>query len=109
MFKYNFKIIYQLKIKNVKIDVFICKIDDFFITVENNKLKYQYQIILTFFRLNIHNIKIDEKTFIYEHIQSINKVDEKCECFRKIIREKKKFFNQIQLNQCFIKDDMLFH
>ena len=84
---------YQSEIKNGKINVFIRKIDDFFITAEDDKFKYQHQIILTFFRLNIHSMKADEKTFIYERIQSINKVNEKCEYFRRIIYKKKKFFN----------------
>ena len=82
---------YQSEIKNAKIDVFIYKIDDFFITAENNRFKYQHQIILTFFRLNIHSIKADEETFIYEYIQSFSKVDEKHKCFRRVIRKKKSF------------------
>ena len=100
---------YQSEVKNAKVDVFICKVDDFFIIAEKDKLKYQYQIILTFFRLNIHSIKADEEAFIYERIQSINKVHEECKCFRKIIRKKKKFFNRIQLNQCFIEDEVFFY
>ena len=89
---------YQSGIKNAKIDIFICKVDDFLIIVDDDKLKYQYQTILTSFRLKIHSIKVDEKIFIYERIQTINRVDEKCECFRRAIREKKKFFNRISLN-----------
>ena len=54
-------------------------------------------------------MKTNEKAFIYERIQSINKVDEKCKCFRRIIREKFFFLNRIQLNQCFIEDEVLFH
>ena len=100
---------YQLKIKNAKINAFICEVDNFLITAENDKLKYQYQIISTFFKLNIYNIKVDEEAFIYKYIQSINKINEKCECFRKIIRKKRKFFNRIQLNQCFIENEMFFH
>ena len=85
---------YQSKIKNAKVDVFICKVNDFLITAENDKLKYQHQTILILFRLNtIHSMKTDEKAFIYERIQSVNKIDEKCECFRRVICEKKKFFN----------------
>ena len=37
-------------------------------------------------------MKVDEKTFIYDRIQTVNKVDEKCECFRRAIREKKTIF-----------------
>ena len=100
---------YQSRIKNVKTDVFICKIDDFLITADDDKLKYQHQIILTSFRLKIHSIKADEKAFIYKRIQTINKIDEECECFRRAIREKKKFFNRIPLNQCSIENELLFH
>ena len=102
LFEYNFKIMYQSETKNVKINIFIYKIDD-------DKLRYQHQTILTSFRLKIHNMKADEKTFIYERIQTINRVDEKCECFRRAIREKKKFFNRISLNQCFIEDELFFY
>ena len=88
---------YQSEIKNAKTDAFIYKVDDFLITADDNRLKYQHQTILISFRLKIHNMKTDEKVFIYEHIQTVNKVDEKCECFRRAIREKKKFFNRIPL------------
>ena len=107
--EYNFKIIYQSEIKNVKINVFIRKVDNFFIIADDDKFKYQHQIILISFRLKIHSMKVDEKTFIYERIQTVNRVDEKCECFRRAIREKKKFFNRILLNQCFIENELLFH
>ena len=96
--EYNFKIMYQSEIKNAKIDAFICKVDDFLITADDDRLKYQHQIILTSFRLKIHSMKTDGKTFIYERIQIVNKIDEKCEYFRRAIREKKKFFNRISLN-----------
>ena len=109
LFEYNFKIIYQSEIKNAKTDAFIRKIDDFLITADDDRLKYQHQIILTSFRLKIHSMKADEKAFIYKRIQIINRVDEKCECFRRAIREKKKFFNRISLNQCFIEDGLFFH
>ena len=107
--EYNFKIMYQSGIKNAKVDVFTRKADDFFIIAENDKLRYQHQTILTLFRLKIHSMKVDEKIFIYERIQTINRVDEECECFRRAIREKKKFFNWISLNQCFIENELLFH
>ena len=100
---------YQSKIKNVKADVFTRKVDDSLIIADDDRFKYQHQTILTSFRLKIHNMKADGKVLIYERIQTINKVDEKCECFRRAIREKKKFFNRIPLNQCFIEDELLFH
>ena len=68
LYEYNYKIIYQSEIKNVKIDVFIYKIDDFFIITENDRFKYQYQIILISFKLKIYNMKVDEKNLIYERI-----------------------------------------
>ena len=107
--EYNFKIMYQSEIKNAKIDTFIYKVDDSLITADDDKFKYQYQTILTFFRLKIHSMKVDGKVFIYERIQTVNKVDEKCECFRRAIREKKKFFNRISLDQCFIEDGLFFY
>ena len=33
-------------------------------------------------------MKTDEKSFIYKRIQAINKVNEKCKCFPRIIRKK---------------------
>ena len=66
--EYNFKIMYQSKIKNTKIDVLTRKVDDFLIIVDDDRLKYQHQIILTPFRLKIHSMKVDGKAFIYERI-----------------------------------------
>ena len=85
--EYNFKIMYQSEIKNAKIDVLIYKVNDFLITVDNDKFKYQHQTILISFRLKIHNMKVDEKVSIYERIQTANKVDEKCECCKIIMRQ----------------------
>ena len=109
MSEYNFKIIYQSETKNAKTDAFIDRIDDFFTTAENDKFKYQYQTILICFRLKIFNMNADEKVFIYERIQTINKVDKKCKYFRRVIYEKRKFFNRIQLNQCSFENEVLFH
>ena len=100
---------YQSKIKNAKADAFIRKVDDFLIITDDDRLKYQHQIILTSFKLKIHSMKADKEIFISERIQTVNKVDEKCECFRRTIREKKKFFNRIPLNQCFIENELFFH
>ena len=100
---------YQSEIKNAKTDAFICKADDFLITAEDDRLRYQHQTILTSFRLKIHSMKIDKKAFIYERIQTVNKADEEYECFRRTIRKKKKFFNRIPLNQCFIENGLLFY
>ena len=91
LFEYNFKIIYQSEVKNAKIDVFIYTIDNSLIIFKNNRFKYQYQIILTFFRLKIHNLKVDEKVFIYKSIQIVNKVDEKFKCFHRVICKKRNF------------------
>ena len=100
---------YQSEIKNAKINVLIYKADDSFITADDDRLKYQHQIILTSFRLEIHSMKADEKVFIYERIQTANRIDEKCEYFRRAICKKKKFFNRIPLNQCFIENELLFY
>ena len=84
---------YQSEIKNIKTNVLFCKVNNFLIIAKNDKIKYQHQINLIFFKLNIYNMKTDKKTFSYERIQSINKVNEESECFCKVVRKKKKFFN----------------
>ena len=80
---------YQSRIENAKINAFIYKVDHFLIIVDDDKFKYQHQITLTLFRLKIHNIKADEKVFIYKRIQTVNKVDEECKCFRQAIHKKR--------------------
>ena len=54
-------------------------------------------------------MKVDKEVFIYKRIQTINKVDEECECFRQAIYKQKKFFNRIQFNQYSVENKVFFY
>ena len=79
--EYNFKIHYQSRIKNVKIDILIKKSDDVFFDLNNARLKYQYQIILILDWLQINSLKLNVSTLIHDRILNVNRNDEICSQF----------------------------
>ena len=74
--EYNFKIHCQLRTKNVKIDVFIKKLNDVFFNSDDAWLKYQHQIILILNQLQINFLKSNVLTSLHDRILNVNKNNE---------------------------------
>ena len=70
--------------------------------------KYQHQIILTFDRLKIQTTKFKKKFFIYDRILKINKIDEICFKYRRIIIRNRIVFREIKLNECHERKRVLY-
>ena len=64
--------------------------------------------MFTFLKLNIPNMKVDEKASIMNKFKQLIKLTKNIIIFANFFI-KKNFFNQIQLNQCLIKDKVLFN
>ena len=82
------------------------------INPQNERLKQQYQIILTSNRLNLNNIEFDIKVIndsFYHKVFETNKVDQECDEIREIIINKKNKLRDITLNKCVITKDILYH
>ena len=70
--------------------------------------KYQHQIILIFDRLKIQTTKFEKEFFIYDRILKINKIDETCFKYRRIIAWNRIIFREIKLNECHEKKKVLY-
>ena len=71
--------------------------------------KYQHQIILIFDRLKIQTTKFEEEFSIYDRILKINKTDETCFKYRRIIIWSRTAFREIKLNEYYEKEKVLYH
>ena len=108
MSEFNFKIIYQIDTKNVKIDVLTRKSND---KSQNNddRLSYQHRILLTFEKLKIYIFKLDSKVSIYNRILIVNKNDEKYAVIRRLITKKRSIYKYIKIKDCFIINEILYY
>ena len=70
--------------------------------------KYQHQIILIFNRLKIQTMKFKKKNFIYNRILKINKIDEICFKYRRIITRDRIVLHEIKLNKYHEKKKILY-
>ncbi len=61
LFEYNFKIIYQLKKQNLKIDVLIRMSDVKSVEANNDQKLYQHQMLLLKDRFELQSIKADQE------------------------------------------------
>ncbi len=61
LFEYNFKIIYQLKKQNLKVDVLIRMSDVKSVEANNDQKLYQHQMLLSKDRFELQSIKVDQE------------------------------------------------
>ena len=92
----------------MKIDVLTRKSDDK-LQDDDDRLSYQYRILLTFDKLKIYVLKLDSEAFIHNRILTVNKNDEECTTIRQLVAKKKSTYKHIDIKNCFIKDEILYH
>ena len=98
---------YQTKSRNVKVNALTRISNIISKDKENDRLKYQYQIILIFNRLKILVIDLI-KFFVYNQMFLINKFDEECMTLRQTLSENKTTLKEILLRDCKIKNEVLY-
>ena len=79
--KYNFKIMYQTEIKNVKTDTLTHKLKDKSTDLKDECCKYQHQVLLTSNWLKIQMLESDSEASVHNRILFANQEDEKCTAF----------------------------
>ena len=110
--EYNIKIIYRSKSQNLKANALIRMIEYKPINLQNERLRQQYQIILTSNRLNLDDIEFEFKIIddsLYYKIFKINKINKECDDIREIIINDKNKLKGITLNKCAITNDILYY
>ena len=63
---------------------------------------------MIFDRLKIQTTKLKKKFFIYDRILKINKIDEICFKYRRVIIRDRIAFRKIKLNECHEKKKILY-
>ena len=109
LLKFNFKIQYQIKSRNVKVDVLTRMFDFILVDFNDERRRYQHQIILTSNRLKIRSMKFDSKTSLYDRMLKVNKNDENCFRYRQTIKKNRKTLHDVKLKICTIKNEILWH
>ena len=112
LFEYNIKIVYRPDPQNVKADALIRITESKPSSLNDERVRQQYQTILTPDRLKLDDTKyvinaIDD--LIYHRVIIVNKNNEKCFEIRDAIIEDKKKLNNITLVKCSMNDDILYH
>ena len=103
LFEFNIKIVYRLDSQNIKVDALIRIFESRLTNSRDNRLKQQYQIILTPNRLKLNNIDINEiNNSIYYRVLKINKDNKFYNNIRDAIIEDFIKYQSITLSKCFI-------
>ena len=92
----------------MKIDTLTRKSDDK-LQDDDDRLSYQYRILLTFDKLKIYTLKLDSEISIYDRILIVNKNDEKYTTIRQLVIKKKPTYKYINIKNYFIKDEILYY
>ena len=112
LFEYNIKIVYRSGSQNVKADALIRITGSKSSSPNDERVRQQYQIILTPNRLKLDDTEyainaIDD--LIYHRIVIVNKNNEECSEIRDAIAEDKEKLNNITLVKCSMNDGILYH
>ncbi len=82
---FNFRIMYQSDKQNIKIDALTHQADVVLRDSENERIHYQWIIILTLNWMKIADLKKNINESIYKQILEINEIDENCMLLREAI------------------------
>ena len=112
LFEYNIKIVYRPGPQNVKADALIRMAGSKPSSPNDERVRQQYQIILTPDRLELDDTEyainaIDDP--IYHRVVIVNKDNEECSEIRDAIAEGKEKLNGIILVKCSVDDRILYH
>ncbi len=107
--EFNFRIMYQFDKQNIKINAFTHQADVVLRDSEDERVHYQWIIILTSNRMKITNLKKNISESIYKQILKINKIDENCTLLREAIARDETQYEDIKLKNCWIQNEILYH
>ncbi len=106
---FNFRIMYQFDKQNIKINAFTHQADVVLRDSEDERVHYQWIIILTSNRMKIADLKKNISESIYKQILKINEIDENCTLLREAIARDETQYEDIKLKNCWIQNEILYH
>ena len=104
---FNFKIIFRTDKTNIKIDALICMSDSHF-EDDDERIRQQHQIILIPNKMQILINSMNENDFTFDRIDQVNKRNEFCQKFRKVLTANVIIYDDIKLRNCRNVDDVLY-
>jgi len=106
---FNFRIMYWSDKQNIKIDASTCWADVVLRDSEDERIRYQWIIILTSNRMKIANLKKNISESIYKQILKTNEIDENCTLLREAIARNETQYKDIKLKNCWTQNEILYH
>ncbi len=106
---FNFRIMYWFDKQNIKVNALTCRADVVFKDSEDERICYQWIIILTSNQMKIADLKKNISESIYKQILETNETDENCTLFREAIARDETQYEDIKLKNCWIQNEILYH
>ncbi len=106
---FNFRIMYWSDKQNIKIDALTCWADVMSKDSEDERICYQWIIILTSNRMKIADLKKNISESIYKQVLETNEIDENCTLLREAIARDKTQYEDIKLKNCWTQNEILYH
>ena len=107
LFNFNFKIIFRTDKANIKVDALIYMFN-FHFKNDDEKIRQQHQIILILNKIQILINSMNENDFIFDQIVQINKRNEFCQKFYKILIANDIAYDNIKFRNCRNVNDILY-
>ncbi len=106
---FNFKIMYWSDKQNIKIDALTCWADVVLKDSEDERVRYQWIIILTSNRMKIADLEKNISESIYKQILETNEINKNCMLLREAIARDKTQYEDIKLKNCRTQNEILYH
>ena len=107
LFDFNFKIIFRTNKTNIKIDALI-RMLDFHFENDDERIRQQHQTILISNKMQILINSMNKNGFTFDRIVQINKRNEFCRKFCKILIANVIAYDGIKFRNCRNIDDVLY-
>ncbi len=106
---FNFRIMYWSDKQNIKIDALTRQADVVLRDSEDERVRYQWIIILTSNWMKIADLKKNISESIYKQILEINEIDENCTLLREAIARDETQYEDIKLKNYWTQNEILYH
>ncbi len=105
---FNFKIMYQSDKQNIKIDALTRQADFVLRDFDDERVRYQWIIILTLNRMKIADLKKNVSKSIYKQVLDVNEIDENCTLLREAKVRDEAQCEDIKLKNCRVQNEILY-
>ncbi len=105
---FNFKIMYQSDKQNIKINALTCQADFMLRDFNDERVCYQWIIILTLNWMKIADLKKNVNESIYKQVLDVNEINEDCTLLREAKIRNEARCENIKLKNCRVQNEILY-